>query len=46
MKTIHEKNFSFKTKLPANEVKRIKSTDKVKLINQSSLELVSDADIK
>ena len=46
MKTYNEKNFSFKTKLPPNEVKKIKSAEKVKIINQSELELLSDAEIQ
>lgn len=46
MKTINEKNFSFKTKLPEDQVKRIKSKNKVKLIKQSELEFISDEEIQ
>lgn len=46
MKRFNEKNFSFKTELPADEVKKIKSQEKVKAINQGEIELVSDEEIK
>ena len=43
---INEKNFSFKTELPESEIKAIKSDEKVKIINQSNIEFVTDEEIE